>query len=225
MTDEVFAAAPRLRVVARYGVGVDRVDLAAAARHGVTVTITPGANANAVAEMTVALLFALARPLVTGQQRADGRRMAGPQRGRAGRARPGPGRPGPDRLAGGGQGGRARACGCWPTTPTWPAAPTAGADAGTVDHGGPGHAGGRVDFVSLHAPLTDQTRGMVDRSLPGADEARLGPHQHGPGRAGQRGRPAVGARARARCGRPPSTCWPRSRPGPTTASCGATTCW
>ncbi len=72
VSEEVFAGAPRLAVVARYGVGVDRVDLAAAARHGVTVTVTPGANANAVAEMTVALLFALARPLVTGRQRADG---------------------------------------------------------------------------------------------------------------------------------------------------------
>src|SRR5690348_16910947 len=37
----VFAAAPRLRVVARYGVGTSNVDLAAAARHGVTVTNTP----------------------------------------------------------------------------------------------------------------------------------------------------------------------------------------
>ncbi len=63
----VFAGAPRLRVVARYGVGVDRVDLEAARRHGVTVTVTPGANANAVAELTIALLFALARPLVQGR--------------------------------------------------------------------------------------------------------------------------------------------------------------
>jgi phosphoglycerate dehydrogenase-like enzyme len=51
---EVFVSAPRLRVVARYGVGADRVDLQAAARHGVTVTTTPGANANAVAELTIA---------------------------------------------------------------------------------------------------------------------------------------------------------------------------
>ena len=66
---DVFAHAPRLRVVARYGVGVDQVDLAAAARHGVTVTVTPGANANAVAELTIALVFALARPLVEGRDR------------------------------------------------------------------------------------------------------------------------------------------------------------
>lgn len=66
---DVFAHAPRLRVVARYGVGVDQVDLDAAARHGVTVTVTPGANANAVAELTIALVFALARPLVEGRDR------------------------------------------------------------------------------------------------------------------------------------------------------------
>ena len=65
----VFDAALRLRVVARYGVGVDRVDLTAAALHDVTVTVTPGANANAVAELAVAFLFALARPLVSGRDR------------------------------------------------------------------------------------------------------------------------------------------------------------
>jgi phosphoglycerate dehydrogenase-like enzyme len=64
--DEVDAsvlATPGLRVVARHGVGVDRVDLAAADRHGVTVTNTPGANARAVAELTVGLLLLLCRPV------------------------------------------------------------------------------------------------------------------------------------------------------------------
>lgn len=64
---EVFDAAPRLRVVARYGVGTDKVDLSAAADHGVVVTVTPGANANAVAELAVALLFLLARPIFAGR--------------------------------------------------------------------------------------------------------------------------------------------------------------
>ncbi len=59
----VFDVATRLRVVARYGVGTSNVDLAAAARHGVTVTNTPGANTEAVAEMTIALFFALARTI------------------------------------------------------------------------------------------------------------------------------------------------------------------
>ncbi|MGR6741300.1 phosphoglycerate dehydrogenase [Microbacterium sp. F1-18] len=59
--ETVFAAAPRLRVLARYGVGVDRVDLDAAASRGVVVTRTPGANAIAVAELAVGLILAAAR--------------------------------------------------------------------------------------------------------------------------------------------------------------------
>ncbi|GAC1509370.1 MAG: hypothetical protein NVS2B16_07720 [Chloroflexota bacterium] len=59
----VFAVAPRLRVVARYGVGTSNVDLRAAARHDVIVTNTPGANAEAVAELALGMMFALARSL------------------------------------------------------------------------------------------------------------------------------------------------------------------
>jgi D-3-phosphoglycerate dehydrogenase / 2-oxoglutarate reductase len=59
----VFAAAPRLRVVSRFGAGVDSIDLEAAARHGVTITTTPNANTIAVAELTLGLLLALARDL------------------------------------------------------------------------------------------------------------------------------------------------------------------
>ncbi|MER7083214.1 hydroxyacid dehydrogenase, partial [Saccharopolyspora kobensis] len=61
ITDEHLAAAPRLKVIARYGVGVDSVDLAAAARRGITVTNTPGANSEAVADLTIALLLAALR--------------------------------------------------------------------------------------------------------------------------------------------------------------------
>lgn len=57
----VLAAAPRLRVLSRYGVGVNNVDLRAAAAHGVTVTNTPGANSVAVAELAIGLCFAVAR--------------------------------------------------------------------------------------------------------------------------------------------------------------------
>jgi D-3-phosphoglycerate dehydrogenase / 2-oxoglutarate reductase len=61
--DDSVLSTPGLRVVARYGVGVDRVDLAAAERHRVTVTNTPGANAAAVAELTLALMLLLCRPV------------------------------------------------------------------------------------------------------------------------------------------------------------------
>lgn len=60
---DVFAAAPRLRVIARYGVGVSNVDLHAASEYGVVVTNTPGANAHAVAELAIGLIFALARSI------------------------------------------------------------------------------------------------------------------------------------------------------------------
>lgn len=63
VNEEVLAAAPRLRVISRYGVGVDAVDLPAATRHGIVVTITPGANSVAVAELAIALLMALARSI------------------------------------------------------------------------------------------------------------------------------------------------------------------
>lgn len=57
---DVFAAS-RLRVVARYGVGYDAVDIEAATRAGIPVTITPGTNEDSVAEQALALLFAVLR--------------------------------------------------------------------------------------------------------------------------------------------------------------------
>ncbi len=59
----VIEAADRLKVISRYGAGVDTVDLDAAARRGIPVTNTPGANKIAVAELTIGLIFALARSL------------------------------------------------------------------------------------------------------------------------------------------------------------------
>ncbi|HSK67208.1 MAG TPA: phosphoglycerate dehydrogenase [Anaerolineales bacterium] len=53
--------ADRLKVIARYGVGVDNVDLAAANEKGIVVTNTPGANSVSVAELALGLILALAR--------------------------------------------------------------------------------------------------------------------------------------------------------------------
>lgn len=65
-------AADRLRVIARYGVGVDRVDLEAAREKGIVVTNTPGANSTSVAELTIGLMLSLARmiPLANQETRA-----------------------------------------------------------------------------------------------------------------------------------------------------------
>lgn len=62
-THEVFAALPRLEHVARFGVGFDAVDVEEATRHGVVVSVTPGAMDDAVADHAIALMFALARRL------------------------------------------------------------------------------------------------------------------------------------------------------------------
>jgi len=60
-TEGVFHACPRLEMVSIWGTGTDNIDLEAAGRHGVTVCNTPGTNAFAVAEHTIALMLALAR--------------------------------------------------------------------------------------------------------------------------------------------------------------------
>lgn len=57
------AAADVLQVIARYGVGYDQVDLAAAAEKGIIVTNTPGANAASVAELALALILMLVRQI------------------------------------------------------------------------------------------------------------------------------------------------------------------
>jgi D-3-phosphoglycerate dehydrogenase len=61
--DALMEQAPKLRVIGRAGVGVDNIDADAATRRGIVVMNTPGANAVAVAELTVALMLALARKL------------------------------------------------------------------------------------------------------------------------------------------------------------------
>lgn len=57
-------AAPKLKVVARPGVGMDNVDIPAATKHGVCVVNTPDAPSQSTAEHAVALLFALAKGVV-----------------------------------------------------------------------------------------------------------------------------------------------------------------
>jgi D-3-phosphoglycerate dehydrogenase len=57
----VIERADRLRVISRYGAGVDQVDLEAASRRGIAVTNAPGASKIAVAELCIGLIFALAR--------------------------------------------------------------------------------------------------------------------------------------------------------------------
>ena len=67
---EVFARAPRLKLVQKVGVGVNTIDLEAARRHGVAVCNMPGTNTAAVAEMALALMLAGLRRLPQFDRRA-----------------------------------------------------------------------------------------------------------------------------------------------------------
>ncbi|MAM55249.1 NAD(P)-dependent oxidoreductase [Microbacterium sp. UBA3394] len=69
VTTEHLDLAPRLVVIARYGVGVEAVDVAAATERGIVVSNTPGANAEAVADHTVGLALAALRSTVDGDRR------------------------------------------------------------------------------------------------------------------------------------------------------------
>jgi D-3-phosphoglycerate dehydrogenase / 2-oxoglutarate reductase len=64
VTADVIAAGKRLKVIARAGSGVDNIDVSAATNRGITVVNAAGANAEAVAEHTFGLIIALARNLV-----------------------------------------------------------------------------------------------------------------------------------------------------------------
>lgn len=63
-TEKVFAGLPELELVVRYGVGVNNIDLAAAARHGVAVCNVPDYGIQEVASHALALMMALTRKIV-----------------------------------------------------------------------------------------------------------------------------------------------------------------
>jgi D-3-phosphoglycerate dehydrogenase len=66
VTRELIEAGAALKVIGRAGAGVDNIDVKAATTKGIVVMNTPGGNANAVAELTIGLMFALAREIPRG---------------------------------------------------------------------------------------------------------------------------------------------------------------
>jgi D-3-phosphoglycerate dehydrogenase len=60
---ELLSHAPKLRVIGRAGVGVDNIDTDAATHQGIVVMNTPGANAVAVAELTLGLMISMGRSI------------------------------------------------------------------------------------------------------------------------------------------------------------------
>lgn len=65
---DVLARADRLKVIAKYGVGVDRIDLEAATERGVVVANAPGANKHAVADLVFGFMISLARQIPRAQK-------------------------------------------------------------------------------------------------------------------------------------------------------------
>lgn len=61
LTAKAILSCPSLKVISKHGVGVSNIDVDAASAKGIPVYVTPGANAQSVAEMTLALMFAAAR--------------------------------------------------------------------------------------------------------------------------------------------------------------------
>jgi glyoxylate reductase len=64
--ERLFELLPNLRVVANYGAGYDLVDVEAARRHGVVVTNTPGVTSAATADLAMGLILAVRRRIVSG---------------------------------------------------------------------------------------------------------------------------------------------------------------
>jgi lactate dehydrogenase-like 2-hydroxyacid dehydrogenase len=143
------AAGPQLRIVANYGVGVDNIDLAAAARRGIVVTNTPDVLTETTAELAITLTLSLLRRVTEGDRFLRARRpwgfalefMLG--EGLRGKrfAIVGPGRIGH---------ATARLAGAFGAEPVF-------AGRGELDGVLP-HA----DIVSIHCPLTPQTRHLID---------------------------------------------------------------
>jgi D-3-phosphoglycerate dehydrogenase len=72
VTRKVIEAADRLKVISKFGTGVDNIDVQAATERGIIVTSAPGANSESVADMTFALILAVARNLPSAFNRVRG---------------------------------------------------------------------------------------------------------------------------------------------------------
>jgi phosphoglycerate dehydrogenase-like enzyme len=155
--------ASRLRVIARYGVGVDKVDLETARAMGIVVTNTPDANSVSVAELTIGLMLSLARHIPTaaaatrsGQwPRYRGLALEGKTVGLLGLGMIG--RQVARRLLG---------FDCAIVAHD-PAPDAAFAAAHHVELLPPEEVVARADFLSLHLPLLPATRCMVDAGFIG----------------------------------------------------------
>ncbi|KKB85074.1 2-hydroxyacid dehydrogenase [Devosia limi DSM 17137] len=156
---EVINASPKLKVIVKHGVGVDNVDIAAAAARGVPVLRSMGSNALAVAEHSIALAIALLKQLPTLDKAIKGgawpkpsfigRDIAGSVIGLVGFGSIGK------------ETGRLAAALGMTVLVFDPMTPQAASDCGfepvTLDD-----LVSRADIVSLHCPLTNETRNLIN---------------------------------------------------------------
>ncbi|HEV3165335.1 MAG TPA: phosphoglycerate dehydrogenase [Isosphaeraceae bacterium] len=159
LSAEALDLAPRLRAIARTGVGYDTIDMAAATARKMVVTITPGTNHDSVAEQTFSLLLAITRNVVNNDRviRAGGydRSLVLPLRGKT------------MGLVGMGRIGRAVATRAIAFGMRVIAHDTVADATFDAQHGirrvSLDDLIAQADVISLHVPLTDSTRGMINR--------------------------------------------------------------
>lgn len=163
VTETVIRSAPKLKVIGQYAVGVDNIDRAAAAARGIVVTNTPNVLTDATADLTMALLLALARRLVEGDRlvRAGGFSGWKPDlllgfdlKGKV------LGIVGPGRI-GRAVARRARAFGM--TVIAFGRSPRQEGDPDDPPRVSFDELLRRSDVVSLHLPLTEETQGLFGR--------------------------------------------------------------
>ena len=168
-TNDLFLRCPQLRVIARTGVGYDAVDVQAATRHGIVATITPGTNQESVAEQAFALMLGVSRRVALNDRifRIGGwdRTLVIPLRGKT-LGLFGLGRIGKAMVP------RARAFGM-DVIAADPFTSSADAQKLGVQLVDFETLIARCDVLSLHCPLTPETRGLFstavfDRMKPGA---------------------------------------------------------
>ena len=160
VTADVLARAPRLRVIGRAGAGVDTIDVEAATARGIVVVNAPGGNAVAAAEHALALVFTLARRVASAdaslkrgewtRSKYVGTELTGKTLGLVGLGRVGS------------EVGR-RALGLEMRVLVYdPYVPDEHARRSGYEPVELNTLLAEADFVSLHVPLTDATRGLID---------------------------------------------------------------
>ncbi len=160
VTADLIAAGKQLKAVGRAGIGVDNVDIAAATKRGIVVMNTPGGNSITTAEHAMALLFALAREIPAADRstqagkweksRFMGVELTGKTLGIVGCGNIGA------IVASRALGLKMRVIAYDPYL-----SPDRAGDLG-VEKVELDPLLERADFISLHVPLTDETRGMID---------------------------------------------------------------